>query len=61
MVEVFKTSPLPLYTFIPGGRYASYLRETTIRNGIPSFYSAEDALRAMYKVTRYSLKRLINA
>ncbi len=61
LVEVLRESPLPLYTFIPGGRYASYLRETMIKNGIPSFYSVEDALRAMQKITRYSLKRLINA
>ena len=59
IARILKLSPIPVYAFVPGWRYAEYIREKLIEAGIPAYESLEDVVRAMWKVTDYSRRRLL--
>ncbi len=59
ITRLLKESPLPIYTFVPGWRYAEYIREKLIEAGIPAYESLLDVLRVMRKVTDYGKRRLL--
>ena len=59
IARLLKNSPVPIYAFVPGWRYADYIREKLIEAGIPAYESLEDVMRAMAKVTDYARRRLL--
>ncbi len=59
IARLLKNSPVPIYAFVPGWKYAEYIREKLIEAGIPAYESLEDVIKAMAKVVDYSRRRLL--
>ncbi len=58
MARVLSSVDLPVYAFVPGWKYAEFLRDKLIDAGVPAYESLEDVLRAMAKVADYGIRRL---
>ena len=57
--RVLKRSPIPVYAFVPGWKYADYIVENLVKNDIPTYRSIEESISVMDKLADYGRRRLL--
>ena len=59
IVRSLQQSPVPVYAYVPGWKYAQLIREKLIEAGIPAYESLDAMMNAVSKVVDYSRRRLL--